>query len=314
MKSSDEMMESLLSRREEYEISRLKSRRRLQRIAVISACAALVVVGSAAAIRAGLTKEEPAARPPEALKGPDSGAPTAAGTRNGTLTYAPVVIGTQDGGEDVPGSDEEGGNAPAETAIFTPGGENGEGDVSEPSDDVGTQYFNIPVLPATNGIDFVGEEITEAEAKAYFAENLPSIVSSLAASGVETDGLRISERGAVHIRYNGAEGEKLTADLGWRDYYAYSGDTLVAVVTLTKENAKLYSSLSFGAPSFEKLGAFFSDHAGEKLIFVYAGACEIILAPDGTALTFDGTDLSTFFGGLDDPYAWFFDDRAAFIA
>ena len=37
-------------------------------------------------------------------------------------------------------------------------------------------------------------------------------------------------------------------------------------------------------------------------------------APDGTALTFDGTDPSTFFDGLDDPYAWFFDDRAAFIA
>lgn len=309
MKSNEEMIDSLFDRREKYEKERGARRRSAVRIASIPVCAVLIALGAVIAWQATRTTESALSPDGEtgvdaALEATDSLTPSAAGSKGNTLTYAPIVPET-DNGRDTSESEQ--------SAVFEGGDGRIEIDETTVVEDGQSAYFFIPALPATNEIDFVGEELTVGEARAYFAENIVSITSSLAASGVPTDDFHISESGYLHIKYTGAEGEKLTADQSWRDFPAYSGDTLVAIITLTKEDGKLYSSLAFGSPLYGKYDKFLKAHTGEKLIWVYAGPGEIALAPDGDALIPNGSQLSWFFGGLDDPYSWFFNEDATFI-
>ena len=180
-----------------------------------------------------------------------------------------------------------------------------------------TSYFFIPALPPNNELILRGEEITDEEAAAYFAENRQSLISSLAASGVPTEDFSISESGSCYIYYDGCWDEQqrgLTLIRDFRDYYAYSGDRLVAVLTVTKENGRLSCTPAFGSPSFEPMGEFFQKHKGQELVFIRAKWAEIILAPDGEEFYPGGDDLSPVLQGLEDPYGrWFYHPEAVYV-
>jgi len=172
--------------------------------------------------------------------------------------------------------------------------------------------INIPTLPATNEIDLVGDKITEEEAKQYFEETSASIISSLSASGVEADNIRISDTGYCHINYDGTAGKNLEIRQNFRDYLVYNGDRLVAIVTLTKDNGLLSSTPAFGGEWFDDYNEFLKQHEGQKLVYLYAGWMEIIIAPDNTCTNPMGLDVSEYLKGIEDPYKWFYNKAAVY--
>ena len=173
----------------------------------------------------------------------------------------------------------------------------------------------IPVVPAATGarpgVNVVGEKITDAEAKAYLRENT-WIGSALAASGVPADNIRYSETGYCHVSYDGAEGKQLELRQNFRDYLAYSGGKLIAIITVTKENGQLSATPAFGGPWFSEYDAFLNAHKGEELLYVYAGFMEIIITPDNQYVNPQGTDVSEYFEGVENPYAYFYCDAATY--
>ena len=163
--------------------------------------------------------------------------------------------------------------------------------------------------PENNTMKITGEKITDEEAAQYFKENYTSIVSALSQMGVRTEGLKISEKGYSHISYAG-EGSGLELHQDFRDYLAYSGDKLVAILTLTKENGRISSTPAFGGEWFGSYSEFLKKHAGERLLFLYYGITEVVLLPDGSAVSPIGYSVSQYFEWVKDPYEWFDQDGA----
>lgn len=180
--------------------------------------------------------------------------------------------------------------------------------------EIGTGYFAIPLIPFNREIVTTGEKITDEEAAAYFAERKGSLAQSLGASGVAADNIRISEKGYCHACYSGLEGERLEVRENFRDYLVYNGETLVAIVTLYKENGKFYDTPSFGAPWFNDYAAFLREHRGEELVYVYAGLAEIILLPDGGMYSaLSGIVPEYYMEGTEDPYHVFYHPSDVYI-
>lgn len=181
------------------------------------------------------------------------------------------------------------------------------GNFGGPSGGGETGYFAIPLVPFNREIVTVGEKITDEEAAAYFAERKGSIAQSLSASGVAADNIRISEKGYCHVCYSGVEGERLEVRENFRDYLVYNGETLVAIITLSKENGRLYDTPAFGGPWFADYAAFLRRHRGEELVYVYAGFAEIILTPDGGMYSaLSGIIPEYYMEGVQDPYHVFY--------
>lgn len=193
-----------------------------------------------------------------------------------------------------------------------------------PKDGAGSTYggdiqsggWVIPVVPdvtgAKPGVKVVGEKITDAEALAYLQENT-WIGSALAASGVQTEDITYSKAGYCHVSYDGAEGKQLEVRENFRDYLAYNeSGKLIAIITLTKENGKLSASPAFGGPWFGNYTAFLNAHKGEKLLYVYAGWMEIIITPNNQYVNPQGTDVSAYFAGVENPYEYFYHEAATY--
>ena len=186
-----------------------------------------------------------------------------------------------------------------------------ENDGPNGGENIGGWY--IPGLPGTNEIDLVGEEITEEEAAKYFEENRASITSSLSASGIAADDIRISDTGYCHISYNGGADKNLEIRRNFRDYLVYNGERLVAIVTLTKDNGLLSSTPAFGGTWFDDYSEFLNQHKGQELVYLYAGWMEIIIAPDNTCTNPMGQDISGYLDGIENPYDWFYNEEAIYI-
>lgn len=201
---------------------------------------------------------------------------------------------------------------PTETTTATP--KDGAG--STYGGDIQSGGWVIPVVPdvtgAKPGVKTVGEKITDAEALAYLHENT-WIGSALAASGVPADNITYSETGYCHVSYDGAEGKQLEVRQNFRDYLAYSDSgKLIAIITLTKENGTLSASPAFGGPWFGNYTAFLNAHKGEKLLYVYAGWMEIIITPNNQYRNPQGTDVSAYFEGIENPYEYFYNEAATY--
>ncbi len=176
--------------------------------------------------------------------------------------------------------------------------------------------FCIPCRPAysaSKNLDVIGEKITDEEAAKYFETHGDSIISELSSSGVRTDNIRFAKNGYYHISYTGEEGKPLELKQNFRDYIVYNGNSIAAIVTLYKENGKIYDSPAFGAPWFDSFNKKLIAHKGEKLIFVYALNAEIIIAPDGTYFSSTDYDISQYMEGLENPYEFFYTESAVYI-
>lgn len=171
----------------------------------------------------------------------------------------------------------------------------------------------IPVLPFDRSIEVTGKEITDEDAKEYFNENKSRIFSTLSASGVSTDSLKISEKGYCHVNFNGAEGKCFELRQNYRDYLVYNGNKLVAIVTLYEDNGQIYDTLSLGAPWFDNYNSFLQNHKGEELVYVYAGWFEMIIAPDNTCYNPMNHDTAGYLDGEENPYEIFYHEKAVYV-
>lgn len=177
----------------------------------------------------------------------------------------------------------------------------------------GGNWFCIPAFPSGNKIDYVGEKLTDEEARVYFLENKNSIVSALSSSGVSADRIQIKEKGYSHISYTGKKNENLTVTQNFRDYLVYNGNELIAIITLVKENGKIYDTPSFGGAWYSDFNKLLNSHKGEELVFVYVNQVEIVVAPDGTYKSPLGIDSSGYFDGIENVYDRLYCPEAVYV-
>ena len=219
-----------------------------------------------------------------------------------------IEVSTSGANAPVNGEDKSGGGGIIEQKTDIPAGEANNAGIGENDDG-----SNIPATQQEHTIYIVGEEITDSEAQRYFDENYIGITSALNASGVSADDLRFSEKGYCHVLFNGTENTRLEIRQNFRDYLAYSGDRLVAIITLTKENGEIHNSPAFGAYWFDSYNETLQNHKGEKLVFVYIGnSMELFIAPDGHYYNPMGFELGVDFGS-DDIYSMFYHEKAVYI-
>lgn len=176
-----------------------------------------------------------------------------------------------------------------------------------------SNWFCIPALPFEEGVELTGEELTDADAQAYFEENIAEITYMLTANGVSADAIKIADKGYCHVSYNGVEGKLLEIKQNFRDYLVYNNNELISIITLCKENGEIYCTPAFGSPWFADFNAYLQQHRGEELIFVYAGFMEIIIAPDNTFRNPMGYEMAPYFEGIEKPYEAFYHEAAVYV-
>ena len=205
-----------------------------------------------------------------------------------------------------------------------------------PNERVGGQVM-IAALPKNNRTQVIGEKITEEEARDYFNKNAASLQSSLIASGVElaeisyeaaeydftsnvlcAKGSLMFMKGYCHISYDGNADESkpgLTVKQNFMDFHVYNAGKLVAIVTLVKENSLIYGTPAFEAPWFNSFSNALNKYAGQKVLFLYAGAMAFAIAPDGTVIHPQGYESSVRDSGLDtfpNAYEWFYNEQCVY--
>lgn len=303
MKSYNEIAQSVLSRRDEFEEKQRIRRKKIMRITTVSGCFIVAILAVAVGIQSrgteqpGIISTNPTSEYLETTEtvkqteNPTENTTIAAQSTTPTTTEAPTTV------------------QPTSQSIGV---------------DTGNLWM-IPALPFDRSFEVTGEKITDEEAKAYFDEHRESIIGSLSASGVPVDNtdVRIADRGYCHVYYDGAEGKSFEIRQNYRDYLVYVGeeDELAAIITLFKENGELYDTPMFGAAWFEGYGDYLKEHKGEKLVYVYANIYEIIIAPDNTYFNPMGIDHNAqglditgkYLEGVDKPYEVFYHEAATFI-
>lgn len=332
MKTNNEIFDLVMERKSEYETQKALMMKRLTAagvgVVVIALCVGIGVAAQKGNIPIAKGRSESSTADTSVAPGEMAEEQTAV-TRpdDSTVSEEAVIFPPNQsgkaaqttilyGGANVPDEDTDRAGAPWKpdpdetvTATSKDGAGSTYGGVTQ------SGSWMIPCVPAVTGaepgVKAVGENITDAEVKAYLAENT-WIVSSLSASGVPADNITYSETGYCHVSYDGVEGKQLEVRQNFRDYLAYSGGKLVAIITLTKENGKLSATPAFGGPWFSKYDVFLNAHKGEKLLYVYAGFMEIIITPDNQYVNPQGTDVSAYFEGVEKPYAYFYCDAATY--
>lgn len=280
MKDYNEIAENVISRRDEYDKAQKRKRKKIIQISSAVGCFVVVAVVSVGIWQSGLIGKNPS--PSE------------------SHTYR------QDGGNKTTSTTEQ--TQPTTTQKNeTP---TDDGDKSAGGD--GGNYWMIPVIPAEREFTVTGEAITDAEAHRYFSDNKESLTGSLVSSGVSAESVKISDKGYCHVNYNGEKGKGFEVRQNSRDYLVYSGNELVAIFTLYKENGEITCTPSFGAKWFDSYNNYLKKHKGEKLVYVYASWFEIIIAPDNTYFNPMGLDVSTFLEGVEKPYEVFFNEAATY--
>ena len=319
MKTYDETYRSVLEKRDEIVKQKERRSKTLKKTLIPLACGFAVILAGAGLWRSGVFQKAIETAPTAGMPAPTDREET--GLPVGQKEIAPDRQPTNgesasrgqeepsSGGVTLVGPEDEGAPGEAVSEGQRPSGGPEDGSYGDPG-----SYSFVPRLPADPEIVAVGEKITDEEAKAYFAERKGSLASALSASGVAADDIRISEKGYSHVCYEGWEGERLEARENFRDYLVYNGDTLIAIVTLYKEDGKLYDTPAFGAPWFGDYDAFLKAHRGEALVYVYAKGAEIIFTPDGGMYsTLAGILPEVYMEGIEDPYHLFYHPSAVYV-
>ena len=338
MKTNSEIFEIVMARKDEYETRKTARNKQIMAagvgVLVLALCVGIGVAaqkGGAPVVKAGGSSAETGTIVPAdntaaqtAVTRPDD--PTA---REDPVIFPPDQNGNREAAWNGNGEPAQttkiygGANVPDEGRSGAPATKPTETTAKAPEDGAGSTYggptqsggWMIPCVPAVTGaepgVKAVGEKITDDEALAYLRENT-WIGSALAASGVPVENITYSKTGYCHVSYDGAEGKPLEVRQNFRDYLAYSGGKLIAIITVTKENGKLSATPAFGGPWFDDYDAFLRAHKGEKLLYVYAGFMEIIITPDNRYVNPQGTDVAAYFEGVENPYAYFYSDAATY--
>ena len=328
MKTDNEMTRAIL---DEVKTRKAKRKRRMA-IGVSALTLALLLTGAVTAQQRGLFPSRAQGKPDADTTAATAGQPETSTLMTGQTSFVPetktTVVGTQaatTNGLDLQITTSANcTTAPQSTTQTPPHGvettTQGYSVAQPPKDGSGGESYGgniggvrIPALPADRTIRYTGEAITDAEAAAYFRENT-WLQSALGSSGVDADGMRYADHGYCHVSYDGTEGKSFEVRQNFRDYLVWNGKgDLIAIVTLTKENGVLSATPAFGGPWFGDYNAFLLQHKGEALVFVYAGWMELVLTPDGGIFNPQGTDVSQYLAGAENPYEIFQCDAATYV-
>ena len=101
---------------------------------------------------------------------------------------------------------------------------------------------------------------------------------------------------------------------GFRDYLVYNGDTLVSIVTVTKDDdGRISSSVSFGADDYYRsFDKFIKQNAGKEIIFLYVGNIEVLLTEDYAPFSV-GHNVSPLFENIRDPFEAFYNEDIVYV-
>ena len=132
--------------------------------------------------------------------------------------------------------------------------------------------------------------IDDNEAIAYLEEVKGSIVSSLNTSGVNVSELEIKEKGYSHVR-TGDDGN--TVAVNWRDYLAYDGEKLVAIIQVTKDKTGFKHYIMFGGEWFSRYELLLEQYKGVELAYIYIGDVDAFITPDNKVVSLIETDISS---------------------
>lgn len=148
--------------------------------------------------------------------------------------------------------------------------------------------INVTAEFEITGLDNV---ITDEEASVYLDSVTNSISEILKRSGVTINGeLEITDKGYSRMR-TGDSGN--TMAVNWRDYLAYDGDRIVAIITLVKDDELgLNHHIAFGGPWFSEYAELLEKHKGEELVYIYIGDVEAFITPENEVVTSMSVDIS----------------------
>jgi len=295
MKNYEEMSKSVLERIDEYNTQKERKKRTAKKFAVPVAVTAVVVVATIGIIKSGVVGDYI--------------------NKSGGEETTDILVNEDSNGDTVivsNNNNETSNDRYGTTEAYTSQPNSGDGSYGGEQSGGSVGGWAIPVLPFDRHIEVIGEELTDEEAAEYFKENTVGFKNELTASGVPADNLVIMPKGYCHVSYSGVEGKPFELKQNFRDYLAYNGDKLVAIITLTKEDGKLYATPAFGGPWFDDYNAALQQHKGEELVYVYAGWMEFVVTPDGKYFNPLGYELGLEFG-TDDIYRTFYHEKAVYV-
>lgn len=300
MKNYNEIAENILLRRDKYEKSQRKKRKKMLHISSLASCFIFVAILGIGIWQSGWLEQHSLP-----ISKPSSQEGNNVETTNNSpqeqtinkITTEPTT--QQPTNQTTQQPTQQNNDTPPDEGNIYSGGEAIDG-------------WYIPVLPFDREIKLTGDAITDAEAQEYFNKNKNNIIGSLSASGVSSDFIKISKKGYCHVTYNGEEEKSFEVRQNYRDYLVYNGDELVAIITLYKENGEIFNTPSFGAKWFDDYNSYLQNHKGEKLVYAYAGWFEIIIAPDNTYYNPMGLDVKPYLAGVDNPYEIFYHEAVVY--
>ena len=147
-------------------------------------------------------------------------------------------------------------------------------------------------INTTDTITITGSEyaISDSEAALYLNSVKNGVINTLNACGIDISQIEIKEKGYSHIR-TGDDGNSIAVN--WRDYLAYNGEELVAIIQVTKDENGMRHFLMFGADWFSRYTEQLNQHKGTALVYVYLGDVEAFITPDEQVIPLIETDVSS---------------------
>ncbi|MCQ2354340.1 MAG: hypothetical protein MJ102_04450 [Clostridia bacterium] len=146
--------------------------------------------------------------------------------------------------------------------------------------------INTKVECKLTGTDYA---VSNEEGYAFLESISDGIQSELKACGVQMKNFRISSAGYSHMR-TGDDGNSMAVD--WRDFFAYSGDEIIAVISVTKDENGLHHYSAWGSPGFAEYGKFLSEHKGDELVYLWVGDVEAVITPDNQIFCLSDIDIA----------------------
>ena len=135
-------------------------------------------------------------------------------------------------------------------------------------------------LPYISGVNIAlkGETITDAELKAYIKKNAEYMVASVAFDLGKGE-YRVCTKGYRPLTVSTKDG--LFINTGFVDCPITKDGKIVAVVTVYKDNGVLYDSVAYGGRGFATIQRAFDENPDEDLVFIYVNEVpEVIITKE----------------------------------
>lgn len=285
MKTHEEMFESVLKRRDEYEIKKYKRNKALISAAAGVCSLAIVIFGVTLYSRNNApSKTQETAPAMNMADGKADGIPEtlidvvtvetntsyADNTNAETVTEVFVVEETT---SVITATTKpvKTNTANAETATSKPES------ADEMKAEAGDRDAALPYISGIN-IALKGETITDAELKAYIKKNAEFMVASVAFDLGKGE-YRVCTKGYSPLTVSTKEG--LFINTGFVDCPITKDGKIVAVVTVYKNNGVLYDSVAYGGRGFATIQRAFEENPDEDLVFIYVNEVpEVIITKE----------------------------------